>query len=44
MIDQGLLQVWGDLDPDLRVVIVARARTLDTMQAWEEHITYRRIR
>lgn len=37
-IDLNLLQVWADLDPDLRAVLVARSRSLDTMGAWERYL------
>jgi len=42
MIELDLLQEWQELSPDLRTVLLARARAKDTMRAWEDYILNRR--
>lgn len=37
----GLYDVWGELDWDHRIELLARARAEDTMKAWEMHLASR---
>jgi len=39
IIGMDLLKDWEDIDPDQRTVLLARARAVDTMRAWEENLS-----
>ena len=34
----GLYDIWPDLDRDHKIELMSRARSEDTMKAWETHL------